>query len=277
MPFPFAAVIPAVAGIAGSLITASQQNANSDATIAQNKELAKYAYDRDREAWERNNSYNSPYMQMQRLKEAGLNPNMIYGSGSSVGNTSGAQPKYNTPNIQVNRRSPLQDIPEILSAYQDYQIRASQNDNLKAQEQLTQERIITERMNNQFLADSFLERYSGLEKINKLRELQGERLSWQNKLAPELMRTQLSAQRADLRYKEQTLEDRMRTPALLNQSLSARNIIDTYKADLSKYNINSSDSILSRMAALLLQSAMPKTNVKTQTFQIPRLNPKLKR
>ena len=40
-----------------------------------------------REMWEKNNEYNKPTMQMQRYKDAGLNPHLIYGQGNS-GNSS---------------------------------------------------------------------------------------------------------------------------------------------------------------------------------------------
>ena len=38
-------------------------------------------------AWSLANDYNSPVSQMERLKLAGLNPNLVYGSGSVAGNT----------------------------------------------------------------------------------------------------------------------------------------------------------------------------------------------
>lgn len=34
--------------------------------------------------WEMQNEYNTPYNQMQRLKAAGLNPNLVYGSGATT-------------------------------------------------------------------------------------------------------------------------------------------------------------------------------------------------
>lgn len=42
------------------------------------------------QAWQIANDYNHPIKQMERLKAAGLNPNLVYGSGSVAGNTSGA-------------------------------------------------------------------------------------------------------------------------------------------------------------------------------------------
>lgn len=48
----------------------------------------KQNFDNTIELWRRNNEYNSPKNQMKRLEEAGLNPNLVYGHGSVVGNTS---------------------------------------------------------------------------------------------------------------------------------------------------------------------------------------------
>jgi len=69
------------------------------------KEMATTAYQRDVEMWNTQNAYNAPAAQMERLKEAGLNPNMVYGSGSATGNTSGSMPKhqsYGTPTAQLD-------------------------------------------------------------------------------------------------------------------------------------------------------------------------------
>lgn len=40
--------------------------------------------------WNAQNAYNTPAAQMERLKEAGLNPMLVYGHGSVVGNTAGS-------------------------------------------------------------------------------------------------------------------------------------------------------------------------------------------
>lgn len=46
-----------------------------------------YAYNRELEMWNRSNEYNKPIHQMERLREAGLNPNLVYGNSSVTGNT----------------------------------------------------------------------------------------------------------------------------------------------------------------------------------------------
>lgn len=62
--------------------------------------LAEYAHQQDINQWNRQNAYNHPAMQMERLKNAGLNPNLVYGSGSVTGNVSGQLPKYTAPGHQ---------------------------------------------------------------------------------------------------------------------------------------------------------------------------------
>lgn len=46
------------------------------------REMAEYAYQQNLAQWQRENEYNSPAQVMSRLKEAGLNPDLIYGGGA---------------------------------------------------------------------------------------------------------------------------------------------------------------------------------------------------
>jgi hypothetical protein len=82
--------------------------------------------------WNMQNEYNSPKAQMARLKEAGLNPNMVYDKGGAV------QPAGNisTPDVQGGQfRTP--DFGSIgtgiVQGYFDTKIKQAQYDNLKAQ------------------------------------------------------------------------------------------------------------------------------------------------
>lgn len=92
-----------------------------------NRKLAKYQYELDQQAIDRQNAYNSPIQQMARYKEAGLNPNMIYGSGGSAGNQSEV-PRFDAP--RVNFENPLQGA---LSTYFDARLKTAQEEDLKQQ------------------------------------------------------------------------------------------------------------------------------------------------
>lgn len=58
----------------------SQDKMNMGMQAELDSMLAKYQYDMNLEQWERENAYNSPIQQMQRLKSAGLNPHLAYDS-----------------------------------------------------------------------------------------------------------------------------------------------------------------------------------------------------
>lgn len=81
------------------------------------KEMASTAYQRDMEMWQKANEYNTPQQQMARLKDAGLNPNLVYGNGSVVGNTTQQTPKYQ------NYQTPVHtvQVPDILNVISQYQ------------------------------------------------------------------------------------------------------------------------------------------------------------
>jgi len=62
-----------------------------------NKKLANNAQNFELEMWNKSNEYNSPAAQMSRLKQAGLNPNLVYGSGTVSGNSSSSRPNAHVP------------------------------------------------------------------------------------------------------------------------------------------------------------------------------------
>jgi hypothetical protein len=52
-------------------------------TIGAQKRAATTAWNRQNEFWDRQNAYNTPKAQMDRLKQAGLNPALMYGQGNT--------------------------------------------------------------------------------------------------------------------------------------------------------------------------------------------------
>lgn len=116
------ALVGAGTAVAGSVATTSIGNSRK-------AKLAKYSYEKDLEMWNRQNLYNSPDQQMARLKKAGLNPNLVYGTGSVTGNTGSQMPKYQTPQHQ-NIEAP--DTTQILGAYSQQKMLPLQVDQAKA-------------------------------------------------------------------------------------------------------------------------------------------------
>lgn len=84
---------------AGAVVGASAINAGSQAKAnKKNLELAQYSYEQQKQMIAEQNAYNSPVSQMQRYRDAGLNPNLIYGQIGD-GNQSGFA-QYDAPQIK---------------------------------------------------------------------------------------------------------------------------------------------------------------------------------
>lgn len=109
--------------------------------------MAEYAYSKDLEMWNRQNQYNSPMEQMKRLRQAGLNPNLMYGKGTT-GNAS-QLPKYQKPTPE-HPFMPLQ-IGNLMDMYQNVQMKKQQIDNLKKIGDNLREDGITKAMANALL------------------------------------------------------------------------------------------------------------------------------
>lgn len=72
----------------GSVLSSGIQSSGASAANTANINLAREQFAHNVAMWKAQNAYNHPAQQMARLKEAGLNPRLIYGSGaaSAVGN-----------------------------------------------------------------------------------------------------------------------------------------------------------------------------------------------
>lgn len=141
MPFPLA-LIPIIAGAVASVRNAIEQRRAQKKANEANVALADKEFANNKQMWELQNKYNDPAAQMARLGGAGLNPNLVYGSGSAPGNQSGPAPRYNAPSMQP-AFGPIQ-VPEMLAQYQDFQMKQAQIDNVKAQTDNVRERTTSE-------------------------------------------------------------------------------------------------------------------------------------
>lgn len=142
----------AIAAGASLLGQGMANSSNSRAVDAQNKanmELAQFQHMKNVEMWNMENEYNLPANQMARLKSAGLNPNMVYGSGSAA-TVAGQAPQYKAPNIQAytGMKNPIGDAASTYLSYamSDSQIKNmhAQNENLKTQNDAMNQQIVTE-------------------------------------------------------------------------------------------------------------------------------------
>lgn len=78
-----AAAIQGAASLGGGLLSRIGEKKREERYNLYNRQAASWKHQLDLMAWEKQNAYNHPSMQMERLKEAGLNPAMMYGKGNS--------------------------------------------------------------------------------------------------------------------------------------------------------------------------------------------------
>jgi len=93
----------------------------------QRRELDRRSY--DQRMWDKVNKYNHPLAQMQRLTDAGLNPNLIYGSspGSAVGNAQSI-----ASGKQLQGQAPQYQMDNPINAFMNTKVQQAQSNNLKA-------------------------------------------------------------------------------------------------------------------------------------------------
>lgn len=165
----FSTLGSAITGIFGANKSAKQSQKNTQLTINAQKEAAELAWQNNLSLYHYNNAYNTPQAQMERLQEAGLNPNLVYGSGSVSGNTSGSLPSYPVTNPDYRgQQSQSAAFLTAASQYLDYATKSAQVDNLAAQNEMIRtqtEGAAIENMRREF--DLNIERSTELPTIRK--------------------------------------------------------------------------------------------------------------
>lgn len=152
----FDSIINAGASIAGSII-GSRANAKAQQSANEaNMRLARYQFETNKQMWQAQNEYNTPMAQMQRLKDAGLNPALVYGSGANVGNASGA-PQYEAPHISAYTGYGDFGASAAASAFLASQLTAAQVRNVVEQNKLLKQDQVAKAL--QIMRDNL--RYQG--------------------------------------------------------------------------------------------------------------------
>lgn len=83
------------------------------------------------------NAYNSPVQQMNRLRQAGLNPNLVYGKGAD--NTASMVRSANTSPTKPNAyQVDTQPAVNMAQGFMDLKMKSAQTDNLALQAELMQ-------------------------------------------------------------------------------------------------------------------------------------------
>lgn len=131
MPLPLIPLLGAGASLLGQGINALSNSANN----RRQREWSEHMYGVQRSDaladWQMQNDYNSPAAQMKRFMEAGLNPNLIYGSANNdTATVRSSSPGQYSPNATHIDTGGLSN--SLMSIY-DTQLKQAQTDNLKQQ------------------------------------------------------------------------------------------------------------------------------------------------
>lgn len=175
------AFIAGGASLLGSALGFGSQKKTNKA----NMELAKYqnewqtqenekAYQRNLQMWNLQNEYNSPTQQMARLRSAGLNPNLVYGSGVT-GNSAGSTPQYQPADIKRAELSPYrgwnQGLTDAVSNFLAFRSNRAQVENMEAQNSLIRQQTATEATRQANIAASTARSEFDLSQANRLKDV----------------------------------------------------------------------------------------------------------
>lgn len=106
---------PVVGSLINGFFNYKAQKQSNIRNLQTAKELENYRYNRDLLQYQKALEYNTPKNQMERFKEAGLNPNLIYSRGSS-GEAPAVMPKYGQIQSDQSLPSPV-NLPTIGQFY----------------------------------------------------------------------------------------------------------------------------------------------------------------
>lgn len=144
MPIPLALALPAIAGglgIATNMFQNNQDRKNNLGTMREQMEyqsrearaMAIFNKEQQLDLWKKTN-YKA---QMDEMREAGLNPGLLYGMGGGGGATASLASSSMTAPSGGNQKSTPIDIASIMGMKQQLELQRAQTENVKAQTEKT--------------------------------------------------------------------------------------------------------------------------------------------
>ena len=235
MPIPLA--------LAAAAIPAITDLVNSGSTLytnAQNRQFSQQMYDRQRADaltdWDKQNKYNSPSQQMQRYKEAGLNPNLIYGqmsNSAAIRSTDMKHPDFVAPK--------LQNTGQIMNNYIDLKLKEQQLSNDKQAGELLRQQTQGKKLENENLQDkspylleeSFQKsRLVGEQVQNIMADIRNKEVM--NPLQQDQLRSQLTTLQQNRKYQALDYNQKVQMNNVLKQTLNQAMKIQGNRYELDK-------------------------------------------
>lgn len=117
--------VSSAGGLVGGLLSYYAQREENKKNRAFAQQQAQQARDWQIQQWNMENAYNSPSAQMQRFRDAGLNPNLIYGELGNGLNTAPSVPQGDVPSARISPfGNPVDVSPMVQTRLMDAQIEA---------------------------------------------------------------------------------------------------------------------------------------------------------
>lgn len=176
----------------GTAIANYLSNRSSNAkSFKQQKELLKSEQDYNTDMWNKTNQYNLPTAQMQRLRDAGLNPYLVMSGGNEIGSAS----SVNSPSAPSSSVTPMDwssvgsNFQSVLGALNADEIASVQSRKASAEAQGIE-------IDNQTKALDNLERIKGMQLDNDLKKFEFDFSNETKTLRKQLMDADVSLRNA---------------------------------------------------------------------------------
>lgn len=246
-----AIVTGALIGGGASLLGSALGSAGQAGANKTNLKIARESQQYDNRMWHEKNAYNSPEMQMQRMREAGLNPNLVAGGTSQAGNAETAQ-KAPLPQVQNELAQMAQmNLVPMLNTYSDMQVKSQQVKNLEADH-------VTKSLQN-----SILEQYVPWSEINARSDSEQKRYNASNayttgrrddiKFQTESARQEIDRQQAPLKARNE-LELQQGSKDVQQQQLRSLQMENSLNEDLKPYGVTTRDALWERKLIPIIET-----------------------
>lgn len=252
---PLGTIIGGVTSLFGSAASYKGQKDTNKTNI----ELARQGREHDVNMWNLQNAYNTPEMQMQRLKEAGLNPNLIYGSGqASTGNADAPKQAHVATTSNALASFNNNNAIQMLSAYQDWQVKKAQIRNIE-------EETAGKNIQNQLQAH-YLPFGEGIAQDTSLRT-QGlsELTRYQAKALQQQYRENIATQQERMALHESRLNESRQRFELLKKSTQQKDLQIQLDEQLKPYGMSTADDLWQRKLIPIIEDLIsPQKWIKKQ-------------
>lgn len=249
-------------GPIGGLLGNEQTNDSSKEVARENREFSL-------DMWNRNNEYNTPLAQMQRLKDAGLNPNLMYGQGTTGNSSAPASAEGRKP-TQYSYMEGLQFWQNMKMNDQARQLQKSQTELNHAQAAKVEAETANTHANTQNTTETMQFNRESRPKILQKYDLENQSISLSNenlnkinaKIEADINQikanTQLTARQADVAKAtlgKITIE--AENAIKQGRSIDLQQVEQIMRNDLMKKGMNPSDSGPQRLIKEMLDTFKP--------------------